>query len=55
MHLIKFKIALTEKIALWRESYLLLSKLATQLHRFHMPEVQDSLTQILFEDTDRGN
>lgn len=53
--LLVFKQSLTEKIAFWRESTMLVEKIAEQITKFHLPEVQDRLCGFLFEDIQRGN
>lgn len=54
-HIITLQQNYTKTIALWRECSVMWDNLSHQLHSFHMPEAQDYLVHLLFDDIQRGN
>lgn len=53
--LLVFKKRLCAKRAMWRDYAKFLEQLALELKHFHMPEVQDRLANLLFDDCKQGN
>jgi len=53
--LIEYKQFLQTKIGLWRENVTFLEAIANQVHKFHVPELQDRFVPIIMEEIPRGN